>query len=151
VKPRLIDDSSRAPIGLVIAVAGLGAGALALAGATGKLDYLAERLPHPTANGWALFVLAVIAGGAWWRMYRTDTPAHEFDELAYRRQRPRKEKWPVSDERWHATWPVDVGEVGPAADGSFCKGQLIEFDPSAPERRVYLSPLRPRSGRQVRS
>lgn len=60
------EDQGHAGLSVLLPVAELGGGMLALAAASGKLGYLVRHLPMaPTPNGFSLLVLVGLAAGCW--------------------------------------------------------------------------------------
>lgn len=150
---------SRPSLSVVFPVAGLGTILLALTAATGKLRWLAEHLPlTPTPNGFAALLLTLIAGGTWWKLHQTDTPAHPQLELPDELPTRANEKWPDGAEPLAgATWPDPGGELF----GTFPFTEAVQprrlhpeitaedLDPDPEQLNPTLLPVRPE--RRVRS
>jgi hypothetical protein len=87
-------EQGHAALSLVIPVMLFGGMLLALAGVTGKLRWLVERLPlpEPGLNGWSLTVLTVSAFGLWLHLARVRRATRGLDRLLFN-QRPKPDPW----------------------------------------------------------
>jgi hypothetical protein len=84
-------EAGRASLATVLSLGLLGTVLVSIAGATGKVGWVADRLPlpHPAPNGLSLLVVLVLAAGVLWRL-----------------NRDKAEKWPAgADPLADATWP----------------------------------------------
>jgi hypothetical protein len=84
-------EAGRASLATVLSLGLLGTVLVSIAGATGKVGWVADRLPlpHPAPNGLSLLVVLVLTAGVLWRL-----------------NRDKAEKWPAGAEPLAgATWP----------------------------------------------